>query len=211
MSLQRSQKLTEIGAKALAAAQADEAARNERQVALWESSVIQAEEAKQRKKAALLQELAESRDQQVATKKRAKERQKKEDAEYAESIRLAAAAADAEEQRERKQQRAVREKVRLQQEEQARMKAQHRTEERKRRLREERDIIDGLSALELEVQQFAERGTAAAKKAGAEWFVLERARQKLLRQSVISRPVRGSRSGGEDALKDESLPNSPIS
>lgn len=147
-----------------------------------------AEEAKQKNRAALIQQLKESRDKQIEEKKQEKERRSREDAAYAELLRLAAAAADAEDELQQQQQRARRREVRLQQEQQAREREQFKKQERERVLRQEREANTLLHAADLMVQRFAEEATVAARAAGADWHILERARQRLLHQSTLNRP-----------------------
>ncbi|KAL8424732.1 hypothetical protein Efla_001321 [Eimeria flavescens] len=205
LSLKRSQQLTDRGAAALAAGKAQEIAHSARQAATWWTAVSQAEEIRKENRAALLQDLHEIRAKQIEAKKQENERRRKEEAEYAEGLRVAAAEADVAEQKQRELQRAQRVEVRLQQEQQAMLKRQQKKKEREQLLKEEKDSIDALNAADLEVQKFAEKETAAAKAASAEWSILERARQRLLRQSTVGRPAKKKPSWDSGNSSDEDL------
>lgn len=187
-ALERSQRLTEQGAASLAAALAEEAARQERAAAQLEANVKQAEEAKQKKKEAILLDLKKSIDEQLEAKRQAKEKLKKDDEVYAKFLLRVATEAEAEEELRRQQEAARRREVRAEQERQAREREQHKKQERESALKEEREANEKLHEADRKMLQFAAEGVAAAKASGAMWSILETARQRLLKKSSIYMP-----------------------
>lgn len=185
--------------------QAEEARHQEIQVARFEADVKQAEEAKQLSRLAMQLQLKESRDNQVEAKRREKETKRMEDIAYAESLRKAAVAAQADEDRKIQERRIKLWKVGEDQKRQAREQQESKKLQRERALEEERKAHDNLREADLMLQRFADQGIAAAKAVGAEWRILEKAKKRLLRESSLDSPPRS-----KNADSGTATPPSPM-
>lgn len=205
-ALERSERLTAQGAKALAAAQAEEARHQEIQAERFEADAKKAEEAEQLRRVDMQLQLKESRDNQIEEKRREKERKMRDDSAYAESLSRAAIAAQAEEERKLQEQRHKLWKVGEDQKRQARERQESKKQQKEQALEEDRKADEKLREADLKLQRFAEQGIAAAKAVGAEWRILEKAKNRLLHQSSIeSHPRSKDADGGTETRRSPVL------